>query len=199
MTVIGAESGMPAAHASRERRRAFECTGASPVHLRPGKLDARVRRFLEMEPVVWLATVRPDGRPHIIPVWFWWDDGELLVFSKPNAVKVSNLRADPHLMLAVGDAENDFDVGLVEACAEVLAMAVPVPARMFDKYAPWMSEIGLDRATFIATYSQAIRIVPTRFLQWHGRTTQGSALHDRLAAGPPRLPSSTSAVASRAP
>jgi PPOX class probable F420-dependent enzyme len=191
MTVIGAESGMPAAHPSEEDRSPFACTGAMPVHMRPGKFDARVRRFLETEPVIWLATVRPDGRPHIIPVWFWWDDGELLVFSKPNAVKVGNLRADPHLMLAVGDAENDFDVGLVEACAEVLAMAVPVPARMFDKYAPWMSEIGLDRATFIATYSQAIRIVPTRFLQWHGRTTKGSALHDRLAAGPPRLRSST--------
>jgi PPOX class probable F420-dependent enzyme len=183
MTVIGAKSGTPAAHPSREGRRPFECTGASPVHLRPGKLDARVRRFLETEPVVWLATVRPDRRPHIVPVWFWWDDGDLLVFSKPDAVKVGNLRADPHLMLAVGDAENDFNVGLVEACAEVLARAVPVPARMLDKYAPWMSEIGLDRETFIDTYSQAIRIVPTRSLQWHGRTTPGSALHNHLAPG----------------
>ena len=174
MTVIRADSGMLAAHPSQEGRSPFECTGASPVHLRPGKLDARVRRFLETEPVVWLATVRPDGRPHIIPVWYWWDGSELLVFSKPDAVKVGNLRADPHLMLAIGDAENDFDVGLVEACAEVLARAVSVPARMFDKYAPWMFEIGLDRATFIATYSQAIRIVPTRFLRWHGQTSPGS-------------------------
>jgi PPOX class probable F420-dependent enzyme len=160
-----------------------------PVHLRSGKFDARVRRFLETEPVVWLATVRPDGRPHIIPVWYWWDGSELLVFSKPNGIKVGNLRADPHLMLAIGDAENDFDVGLVEACAEVLARAVSVPARMFDKYAPWMSEIGLDRATFIATYSQTIRIVPTRFLRWHGRTTPRSALHNHLTAGSVRQPS----------
>jgi len=190
MTVIGAKSAMPAAHPSQVGRSPFECTGAMPVHLRPGKLDARVRRFLETEPVVWLATVRPDGRPHIIPVWYWWDGSELLVFSKPDAVKVGNLRADPHLMLAVGDAESDFDVGLVEACAELLAMAAPVPARMFDKYAPWMSEIGLDRATFIAVYSQAIRIVPTRFLRWHGRTTPGSALHNHLAAGSVRETSS---------
>jgi PPOX class probable F420-dependent enzyme len=199
MTVIGAESGMPAAHPSREGRSPFECTGAMPVHLRPGKFDARVHRFFETEPVVWLATVRPDGRPHIIPVWFWWDGSELLVFSKPDAVKVDNLRADPHLMLAVGDAENDFDVGLVEACAEVLARAVPVPAPMFDKYALWMSEIGLDPTTFIATYSQAIRIVPTRFLRWHGRTSPGSALHDHLALGQPRQASSMTTVAIRAP
>ena len=160
------------AHSSPEARSPFVCTGASPVQLRAGKLDARVRRFLETEPVVWMATVRPNGRPHIVPVWFWWHSSELWLFSKPDSVKVNNLRTDPHLMLAIGDAERDFDVGLVEACAEVLAKAVPVPAPMFDKYAAWMSEIGLDRATFIATYSQAIRIVPTQFLQWHGRTTQ---------------------------
>ena len=22
----------------------------------------------------WLATVRPDGRPHVMPVWAVWDD-----------------------------------------------------------------------------------------------------------------------------
>src|SRR6266576_5310606 len=131
MTVNGADAGLPAAHPSQEGASPFECTGAMPVHLRPGKVAVRVRHFLETEPVVWLATVRPDGRPHIIPVWYWWDGSELLVFSKPGAVKVGNLRADPHLMLAIGDAENDFDVRLVEACAEVLAKAVSVPVRMF--------------------------------------------------------------------
>ena len=38
----------------------------------------RIRRFLETEPVVWLSSVRPDGNPHLVPVWFWWD-GEALV------------------------------------------------------------------------------------------------------------------------
>ena len=33
----------------------------------------RIQRFLEEEAVVWLSTVRPDGTPHIVPVWFWWD------------------------------------------------------------------------------------------------------------------------------
>ena len=74
----------------------------------------RIRRFLEAEPVVWLSTVRPDGTPHLVPIWFWWDGEALLVFSKPDAQKVRNLRANPSVMLALGDAEADFDVGLVE-------------------------------------------------------------------------------------
>src|SRR5207342_2058479 len=56
---------------------------------------ARILRFLEQEPVVWLSTVRPDGVPHLVPIWFWWDGEALLVVSKPNAQKVLNLRANP--------------------------------------------------------------------------------------------------------
>ena len=68
-------------------------------------------RFLEEEPVVWLSTVRPDGTPHIVPIWFWWDGDALIVASKPGAQKVRNLRATRRSMLALGDAEDDFDVG----------------------------------------------------------------------------------------
>ena len=76
---------------------------------------ARIVRFLEREPVVWLSTVRPDGQPHLVPTWFWWDGEALLVFSKPDARKVRNLRANPSVMLALGDAEEDFDIGLIES------------------------------------------------------------------------------------
>lgn len=64
----------------------------------------RIVRFLERKSVVWLSTVRPDGGPHLVPIWFWWDGQALLVFSKPGAQKVRNLRAHPSVMLAIGDA-----------------------------------------------------------------------------------------------
>ena len=50
---------------------------------------------LEHEPVIWLSTVRPDGCPHVVPLWFVWDGRSIVVFSKPGAQKVSNVRADP--------------------------------------------------------------------------------------------------------
>ena len=81
---------------------------------------SRIHGFLEREPVVWLSTVRPDGGPHLVPIWFWWDGEALLVFSKPGAQKVRNLRAHPSVMLALGDAEDDFDVGLLRGRAELL-------------------------------------------------------------------------------
>ena len=81
----------------------------------PARTVARVRPMLAEERVVWLSTVRPDGTPHLVPTWFLWDGEALVVFSKPGAAKVRNLRANPRLMVAVGDPEDDFSVGLIEA------------------------------------------------------------------------------------
>jgi PPOX class probable F420-dependent enzyme len=138
----------------------------------PGLTAARILRFLEREPVVWLSTVRPDGSPHLVPIWFWWDGEALLVFSKPNAQKVRNLRKRPSVMLALGDAEDDFDVGIVEGHAELLE----TPAHELGmtghlaKYRDRMAAMGLSPDEFVTTYSQAIRIRPIRFLPWRGRT-----------------------------
>jgi PPOX class probable F420-dependent enzyme len=143
----------------------------------------RILRFLEQEPVVWLSTVRPNGAPHIVPIWFWWDGEALLVFTKPDAQKVRNLRDRPSVMLALGDAADDFDVGLIEGHAELLdrTTAEVLPPTHLAKYAAQLSNLGLSAADYAATYSQVIRIVPDRPLGWHGRQVPRSA---RLAGAP---------------
>jgi PPOX class probable F420-dependent enzyme len=144
---------------------------------------ARIRRFLEREPVVWLSTVRPDGGPHLVPIWFWWDGEALLVFSKPDAQKVRNLRLRPSVMLALGDAEDDFDVGMLEGRAELLDRPTSemLPAGHLAKYARQLATIGLSAEEYATTYSQVLRIVPVRALGWHGRAVPRSA---RLAGAP---------------
>src|SRR6185503_19774952 len=123
---------------------------------------SRSHGFLEREPVVWLSTVRPDGGPHLVPIWFWWDGEALLVFSKPGAQKVRNLRVQPSVMLALGDAEDDFDVGLLRGRAELLDQPTRelLPAEHLDKYAAKLAAMGVSAEEYAATYSQVIRIVP---------------------------------------
>src|SRR5947208_2444549 len=43
----------------------------------------------------WVASVWPDGRPHIMAVWGMWDDGTLWFTSSAGSRKVRNLTADP--------------------------------------------------------------------------------------------------------
>ena len=168
---------------------------------------ARIDRLLRSEPVVWMSTVRPDGVPHLIPIWFSWDGDAILVASKPGAQKVRNLRANPVVMLALGKPDEDFDVGLLEGRAELLDVpaADVLPASHLKKYRAPMAAIGLTPEEFLATYTQVIRIVPTRYLPWHGRTPPKSGQPDvatldrRLAAAIRRVASTVGSSGAPSP
>lgn len=65
-----------------------------------------------------LATVRPDGRPHVVPIWFA-RDGEQIVFTTwHTSVKAHNLRHNPWLSLCVDDEAPPFTYVKVEGTAE---------------------------------------------------------------------------------
>ena len=40
----------------------------------------RAERRLREEKIAWLATVRADGQPQSVPVWFLWDGEAVLVY-----------------------------------------------------------------------------------------------------------------------
>ncbi|WP_198671673.1 pyridoxamine 5'-phosphate oxidase family protein [Desertihabitans aurantiacus] len=44
---------------------------------------------------VWLATTRPDGRPHVVPRWGVWLDGRYHYDGSPETVHARNLRSNP--------------------------------------------------------------------------------------------------------
>jgi len=153
--------------------------------------ELRLQRFLETEPVVWLSTTGADGAPYLVPTWFAWDGATIVIRSKPHARKVRNLRHDPRTMLALGDAENDFDVGLLRARAEVDILSEPasLPAAFLQKYAARIADLGLTQTEFAATYSATIRLTPERALGWHGRSLPGSlvAAARRFIEGRPTI------------
>ncbi len=61
--------------------------------------DRHTAERLTAEPVIWLGTVRPDGRPHHVPVWFAWHDPLVLIFSMPDTAKV-RAGQHPHFLAA---------------------------------------------------------------------------------------------------
>ncbi|MCA1587475.1 MAG: pyridoxamine 5'-phosphate oxidase family protein [Chloroflexi bacterium] len=139
---------------------------------------------LEFHPVAWLSSVRRDGSPHLVPVWFHWD-GELVVaFSKPYARKVQNLRTQPRVMLAVGTPGPEFEVELIEADAELPdAPATEVmPSAFGAKYAELLRRAGLTAQRFAEVYSQPIVLRPTRFLGYGGATSSSAVIAPRLPA-----------------
>ena len=67
-----------------------------------------------------LATVRPDGRPHVAPIWFDLD-GEQLIFTTWHATaKAANLRHKPWISLCVDDEAPPFAFVKVDGTAELV-------------------------------------------------------------------------------
>lgn len=51
----------------------------------------------------WLATTRPDGRPHVVPRWGVWLDGKFWYDGSPETRHARNLESNPHCVLHLED------------------------------------------------------------------------------------------------
>jgi hypothetical protein len=83
----------------------------------------------------WLATVRQDGRPHVMPVWGVWLDGAFYFSTSPTSRKGKNLAANPHCTISLSGAGLDLvleGTAAVEASATTLARVAGVYAPKYD-------------------------------------------------------------------
>jgi PPOX class probable F420-dependent enzyme len=120
-------------------------------------IDARLRA----EPIIWLSSVRPDGSPHLVPVWFLWEGAAVLIFSKPAAQKVRNLRHSPQVMLALDSADEGEDIVLLNGRAELLGADAPQSTlpEYAAKYAALMERLNITAESMAKEYTQAIRVI----------------------------------------
>ena len=127
--------------------------------------NAHIDERLRTNPIIWLTTVRPDNRPHMVAVWFLWDSEKFLIFSQPNTQKLRNLRHSSHVTLALDDTHGGGDVIVIDGEAELLTDPdVNATLTGFaQKYDARLKRMGTDAATLAKSYSQGIRITPTKF------------------------------------
>ena len=55
-----------------------------------------------------LATIMPDGSPHVSPVWCEYDGTHVVINSAKGRVKDKNMRRDPRVGLDVQDPDNPY-------------------------------------------------------------------------------------------
>lgn len=130
--------------------------------------DAHIDERLRAEPIIWLATVRPDGRPHMVPVWFFWDGKTITIYSQPDKQKLRNLQHNANVSLALNTADEGDDVVIVEGKAELLgksAQTMNGPAYI-EKYARLIENLQTTPDEIAAEYSEVIRVTPGRFISW---------------------------------
>lgn len=72
-----------------------------------------------------LATVRPDGRPHVAAIWFDFDDdtGDAVFVTGATTVKATNMRHQPQVSIFVDEMDFPFAFARLDGTAEVLTDA----------------------------------------------------------------------------
>jgi PPOX class probable F420-dependent enzyme len=123
----------------------------------PKELTSEVIAKLEQQHNIWVASVRPDGRPHLVPVWFVWHHGKIYIGTDPKSVKVNNFSLNPRVSLALEDGSHPV---ICEGQAGLVATPWPpdLVAAFFKKY-----EWDLHKET---QYHDVWEITPAKWLFW---------------------------------
>jgi PPOX class probable F420-dependent enzyme len=72
-------------------------------------LDPDVRRVLDGTSIAHLATILPDGSPHVTPVYVGTHGDRIVFFTGPGVRKARNLRRDPRMALSIAPVDNPFE------------------------------------------------------------------------------------------
>lgn len=129
---------------------------------------ARAEKRLLEERVAWLTTVRSDGMPQPVPVWFLWDGETFLIYSQPGAWKVKNIRENMRVAVNLNSGAGGDDVVRCEGVAEIPdddPPATEVP-QYIEKYRSSIPSLGMSEEEVAETYRTAIRVRPERWQVW---------------------------------
>ena len=100
------------------------------------KLDSKIQRKFEEETIIWMATVRPDGRPHLIPIWFVTQDNSVYVRTMKESVKFRNLLQNPKVSISVQDGSKPI-IGEGEMIEYFSPGTNPEIDHLFDEKYDW--------------------------------------------------------------
>ncbi len=138
-----------------------------------------VRALLDEERVITVATVNPDGRVHLVPLWFVRRGDVVDGWTYGRSQKVANLRRSPLATLQVeaGDsyetlrgATLECDVEIVEDLDEVVQIGTAVATRYSGAEGPELT--AFVRAQ--AVKRVGLRFAPTRTTTWDHRKLGGA-------------------------
>ncbi len=125
---------------------------------------ARVARRLREDQIGWLTTVRPDGMPQPVPLWFLWDGETFLIYSHPNAQKMRNIKTNPKVSLNLDGDGRGGDIVVLTGEARAISDAPPADqvAEYLEKYREGIRRINMTPEQMAQMYSAAICMTPVK-------------------------------------
>jgi PPOX class probable F420-dependent enzyme len=142
--------------------------------------DSEVEEFLAANLKVQIATIGPDGAPHLTTLFYVMQDGQLAFWTYGASQKVVNLRRDPRITCLVEDGDDYFELRgvsiqgkarLIEEYDDIRALGSKVTTRMAG--GADLGEFGDEILDKQARKRVGIVVEPTKVASWDHRKMSG--------------------------
>lgn len=129
-------------------------------------------QYLSAPRLARVATVRPNGSPHVVPVWYEWDGTVLRFDTPPSFRKGKNLLHDPRLAVVIDSTQGGLRYSgvVLEGRATFVedpAAAMVIAERIYRRY---LGAEGVLSATpqkmLHGSAHLIIELAPTRVVTW---------------------------------
>jgi PPOX class probable F420-dependent enzyme len=123
-----------------------------------------------------VATVDPDGSPHVVPLWFVWPEEAIYLSTRRDGRTWANVGRDPRVAVTIDLGRSWVEIAGVEIRgraeplpAEHASMRRPISA-WHEKYRPLLAGEGFSRFAEEIARLGFLRVVPHRVVAWdHAR------------------------------
>ena len=140
--------------------------------------DAELRVFLAEGKVVTCATMGPNDRPHLMPLWYVTDGEKLRSWTFTKSQKAKNLERDPRATLGIEDGVSYEQLrGVMLECDVQLEREPKAVERLglelFERYANGLTPEIREMVAQQAQKRVGLTFVPYREVSWDHRKLGG--------------------------
>jgi PPOX class probable F420-dependent enzyme len=138
--------------------------------------EAEIEEFFRGSKKVQVATLNPDGSPHLTTLFYVVQDGRIAFWTYGRSQKIKNLERDPRITCLVETGDDYFELrgvsisGRAELVIDedsIRRIGTAVASRMVD--GADLGDIGHDEVERQVKKRVGVVVVPTRTASWDHR------------------------------
>ena len=144
--------------------------------------EAEVEAFLQGSMKVQVATINPDGSPHLTTLFYVLHEGRIAFWTYASSQKIKNLERDDRITCLVEEGTDYFELRgvsisghakLVTDEDEIREIGTKVATRMVD--GADLGDLGRDMVERQVRKRYAVLVEPSKVATWdHPKMTNGS-------------------------
>jgi hypothetical protein len=90
--------------------------------------------FLSESRIARIATVKPDNSPHVTPVWYLWENGQVLITVMKDSVKAKNIRQNNRVAVTIDNNVYPEKGVIIEGTAKIEDLNKAMERRICQRY-----------------------------------------------------------------